>query len=199
MQNRRPLVVESTATSPVARALAAARAEENARKKRIRQARRRTPADWQEAHSPTEAVRLEGPDGRKQTCRRRKQDSRLWEALDAEQTRAAQILAQTVEQLAAPVRPAVSRMDGLPPGTGHPEAESEPELMRRLRDMYVAWAERCKGHGVDHTVVVDVLVLGRPLSGVDRDRRRRKGWTRQELGLALDHYCLLRGWKRRVG
>ena len=168
------------------------------RRRRLRRGRSLTPADWQEPHAPRQPDVVEEADGSdRRTVLRRKSDSRLWKALDAEQTRAAMALTRTVEALTGPVRPRTARLDGMPPATGAPARESEPERLRRERDLYLAWAERCGSEGVDHTVVIDVMAEGKPLSTVDRERRRRKGWAREMLHAALDIYCVLRGWKRK--
>jgi hypothetical protein len=68
-------------------------------------------------------------------------------------------------------------------------------LMDARKDYYL-WAARCDRDGIAHGAAMDVLGTGKSLRVVDRERRCRKGWARDNLGAALALYCAMQGWRK---
>ncbi|MGO1121227.1 hypothetical protein ACTL6U_21225 [Rhodovibrionaceae bacterium A322] len=118
-------------------------------------------------------------------------DAKLWRSLTSGQQMAAERLYIGFSRLARGLGARGSslgreRVDG----AGRPD----PDLFQvQVRD-YLQWGRRCQQEAIDQAAVMAVLGEGRSCQDIDRLRRRRKGYTRQQLGQALSLYCQLKGW-----
>jgi len=74
----------------------------------------------------------------------------------------------------------------------------DPAWVATLLFDYFAWGKECTRRGISHAAIMDVLGYGKSCRAVERERRRRNGWARDELGLGLDLYGVLKGWRREV-
>ena len=61
---------------------------------------------------------------------------------------------------------------------------------------YFAWGRECTRQRVSHAAIMDVLAYGKPCRQVDQDRRRRNGWTREQIAEGLALYCAMKGWRK---
>lgn len=82
---------------------------------------------------------------------------------------------------------------------GDPGGPGGPDYLRRLNGLlgdYFDWGRECTRRGVSHAAVMDVLGHGKTLRAVERDRRKRNGWAREQLALGLELFATLKGWRR---
>ena len=155
------------------------------------------PADWQETHSPTEAVEVTISKGTRRTqerCRRRKEDARIWEAMSPNQERAAVWIHAALAQVLGDVAVRISRYDQGRRGTSHSD---DPEWQARLREGYRKWAAVALDRGFVVSDVNQILGHGETLSEQDERIRQRKGRAKQHLLHALQEFVVLQGWERR--
>lgn len=151
-----------------------------------------TPHVLQERHSPSTAVTLRAPQGRVQErSQRRIVDARLWEAMAPAQQDAALEIARLFENLSRSIGFAVSDWTKPPSLRG---GANPAEIQGLLLQCYLEWTRRCKNAGVSHSLIIDVLVFGFSCQSLDRDRRRRAGWSKSNLLKGLGLYCAVKGW-----
>ncbi len=74
-----------------------------------------------------------------------------------------------------------------PRGSGGGNERWESEVMRR----FLGWAVRAQGEGLSVAAALDVIVFGKSCRQVDRERRRRAGFARDNLLGSLDLYLQL--------
>lgn len=153
----------------------------------------REPADWQERHSPTEAVNVRFDTAKRTTieiCRRRIVDARLWDAMRAEEQTAAERIYCGFVLISGPSLVkcvTLERVDGK-------TANGAANGIRDLSDDYWDWAKTAQRERVRVAEVLDILVFGKSCAQVDRERRQRKGVARGNLFDGLGVYCAMRGW-----
>jgi len=153
----------------------------------------RSPHTRQEHLSPTETVDIRAPGERDQRQNRRRiVDARLWDAMDAEQQRAALEIVMAFQSMSRGLGYASSDWTRLPGGRGI----NAGDLQARLMHDYIDWTKRCHKESVSHSMVIDVLVYGFTCQMIDRDRRVRTGTTRKNLMDGLTLYAEIRGWKK---
>lgn len=177
-----------------------------AERARLRRADRLEPQDHQERHSPTVPVevvinRKVVPDGAggikhvevtKQTGVRRVLEAKLWDGLEELQQWAAESVETAVRIISrggATKRQAFERVDG----SGGGDAMIIDPRVKTLWQ----WQEECGREGIDPGVTVAVICDGHSLHRIDKEKRVRKGWARGQLGLGLDLYARLQGWRPR--
>jgi hypothetical protein len=149
----------------------------------------------QESHSPTTPVLLrDGTGGADAACRRRLTDARLWDALSPLQQDAAAEIAQAYETISRGIGYAISDWQRAPVQRGRGNAAM---AQGRSIDAYAEWAQACRERGLSHSLIVDVLVFGFSCGALDRDRRARNGFCRDNLQEGLTLYAELQGWKSR--
>lgn len=56
------------------------------------------------------------------------------------------------------------------------------------------WSREMQRHRMPTAPILDVFVFGHSCRAVDRDRRRRNGWTKGVIDEGLGLYCKGRGW-----
>jgi hypothetical protein len=152
------------------------------------------PADWQDRHSPTEAVTIRVTSGRRQeTARRRKSAVRLFDGLLEEEQDAMQEINDAFNAITGHVAGNIMLYEpDYVPGTG--ERGHRMDILRRT---YMEWAETGVRGKFSHAAALDLICYGKTLEIVDSERRKRHGWARENLRDALDAWCKLRGWKKR--
>lgn len=154
-----------------------------------------TPHDFQECHAPTAAVDVcDGGKERARRLRRRILDARLWETLPLPQQDAALEIERAYTLMTRPLgyrlsNPAGLRVDGM--------TAAPVEWIAQVQKGYVDWARDCHKAGLLHAAVLDILIFGQSCRQVDRARRMRNGWARDNLGEALALWCRRRGWPER--
>lgn len=155
-----------------------------------------SPHSLQEKHSPTVPVTMRvSADRDDYACQRRLLDARLWESLPREAQDAATDIAYSYEALTKGMGAATSNWARVP-GARNPSAVANG--YGRLSGHYMDWARACQKEGISHSMVIDVVCIGVSCSALDRDRRVRKGTTRQNLYDGLMLYARLRGWVRNT-
>lgn len=145
------------------------------------------PVDWQEAHSPTEAVEVRtGLRGRtKVRCRQRKADAALFAAMTPAQEHAAMAVAALYQQAVSPVG---ARISAYEPTVGQGSGTADAAMLRSvaaaqdLRD----WAKAVRRDGLSLPAVYEVLGEGMSCAAVDKARRQQKGWAMSNLLASLD-------------
>lgn len=152
----------------------------------------KTPHDFQERHAPTEAVDVKITQERSvQRLRRRVLDVRLWDTLPDAQQDAAFEVERAYTYMTKPVGYQISN-------TFTPRVDQGrsgvTEWIATIQKSYIAWANDCQKARLSHAAALDVIVFGHSCRTVDRNRRTRKGWTRENLGLCLALWCKMRGW-----
>lgn len=151
------------------------------------------PADWQERHSPTEAVTVRITGSRRQeTARRRKSDARIFERLlHDDQQQAAVEINDAFNAITGHVgcRIMVYEPDYVP-GTG-----DKGHRMDILRRTYMEWADIGDKGKFSHAAALDIICYGKGLREVDSGRRKAHGFAKTNLVNALDVWCEVRGWK----
>lgn len=76
---------------------------------------------------------------------------------------------------------------------------SGPDYLRRMNALladYFDWGRECTRRRISHAAVMDVIGYGKTCRTVERERKRRNGWAREQLDEALALYCELQGWRR---
>ena len=153
------------------------------------------PADWQEWHSPTEAVEVVISKTRtKQQCRRRKEDARIWEAMTPNQERAAYWIYAALLQVLGDVAVRISRYEQGRRGVDHSD---DPEWQVRVREGYRKWLAVADDKGFVAGDVIQILAHGETLVDQDRRIRQRNGRARDHLLRALQEFVYLQGWERQ--
>lgn len=153
-----------------------------------------SPHSTQEKHSPTVPVTMRVSAGRDDyACQRRLLDARLWDSLPQEAQDAATDIAYSYESLTKGMGAATSNWARVP-GAHNPSAVANG--YGRLSGNYMDWARACQKEGISHSMVIDVVCMGISCTALDRDRRVRKGTSRQNLYDGLMLYARLRGWVR---
>ena len=74
-----------------------------------------------------------------------------------------------------------------PRGSGGGNERWESDVMRR----FLGWATRAQGDGLSVAAALDVIVFGKSCRQVDRERRRRAGFARDNLLGSLNLYLRL--------
>ena len=148
-----------------------------------------TPHSWQERHSPSIPIASRA----QERGQRRIVDARLWEAMTQAQQDAALEIARVFESLSRGIGFSVSDWTK-PPSMRGSGGANPAEIHARLLNGYGEWTLRCKKAGVSHSMIIDILVFGFSCQALDRDRRRRAGWSKANLLKGLGLYCALKGW-----
>lgn len=152
------------------------------------------PADWQEAHSPTQAVMVQIDSKRtRQAGRRRKADARMWEAMSPRQEAAADAIASAVALITGEVAIRTQSFQRLGRGHTRPD-EDRVSRQATLVQRYQAWCERAGERELNVSDVLQILVHGESCHQQDRRIRRRNGTALHNLLEALDLYAVLQGW-----
>lgn len=143
-----------------------------------------TPHDFQETHSPSKAV--------SKTTRQRILDARLWNSLSPHAQEAAMRIERTCHIMNKGLgfrisSPHKERVSGNRPQT-------DDAYHNHLTDTYMKWARACQEEHLSHAACLDILVFGKSCASVDKARKVRKGWARQNLDACLGLYCKLKGW-----
>ena len=169
------------------------REEEERRKEEEAQKKRKEPInEFQEAHSPTEAVtvRLTGS-RRKETARRRTTAVRLFDGLLEEHQDAMLDINDAFNDITGHVGGNIMLYEpDYVPGTG--ERGARKDIRRRT---YMEWAGLGVGGKFNHGAALDIIAFGKDLKTVDTNRRKRHGWAKENLIAALDEWRNLRGWR----
>lgn len=152
-----------------------------------------SPLDQQEAIRPVTMRARDAETGKEivvGVAVRRVSDARLWDSLSSDEEWAATRIADAFAQIdrGLGVRN-VSVEGGSVMGgirSGHPP-------MTRLVVDYFAWGRKCTARRIDHSAIMDVLGYGKSCRTTDCARRRRKGYTREQVGEGLSLYLELHG------
>lgn len=148
---------------------------------------------WQERHSPTEAISVRLTRDRLVVqSLRRVLDARLFDALDDDQLKAAEIINRGFRAITQQVAIRTMKFDRVIAG------ESDSEWQHRSIEAYRRWLASAPRFAFEVDVVLDVIVLGKSLRETDRDRRRPRGFARLHLTRGLDAFCQIVGWKRKT-
>ncbi len=153
----------------------------------------KTTHDAQERHSPTMSASLLKPgDSQRSHHRRRILDARLWGALSDNQQNAALMIDTSYHAISKGLgyRSSAPHLERIQSSARHEMNDHQASLIA----LYVDWAKHCTREGLMHAACVDILIFGKSCAAVDRDRKVRKGWAKQNLIDCLTEYCLLRGW-----
>lgn len=157
------------------------------------------PADWQETHSPTEAVEVTISKGTRRTqerCRRRQVDALLWRAVEGEngEYRHRAKAAECIEKAFALVTQGVCvkiqsfQRNGL---AYHADWRAQ---QAELVDWYQEWARGAEDAGLNVSDVLQILVHGEPLRDQDKRNRQKNGRATEHLIESLEVYAKLRRW-----
>lgn len=154
--------------------------------------KKETPHDYQERHSPTEGVALRLSSTKEVTqSQRRIVDARLWDAMEPAHQRAATEIALAFETMGRGLGYIVTDWKRIP-GAGGPA--SAAEMHSRLINCYIDWTKRCHRQNISHSMIVDILVFGFSCKALDRDRRVKTGFSRENLMQGLVLYSEMKGW-----
>lgn len=160
------------------------------------------PTDWQEMHSPTETVMVKiDQKRRREQCRRRKQDARLWEAIEEVPNgeRAVYWIVGGYQAATGPVNTASSIMDLLmkisrSTGTASSDESEWAEKQGKMISALHEWGKECLKRGVSFAACMDIIGHGMGLREVDALRRKQNGWSRQNLVDGISLFVELQGW-----
>ncbi len=153
----------------------------------------KSPQDFQEDRTPTETVELRaGAQGRTvERCRRRVTDARLWEGMSVPQQDAAVEIERAFALISRGVGYRIS--NPYAPRVDHGRTNAN-ERQGIVVAGYVSWANDCMKAKLSHAAALDILGFGKTCREVDRERRVRKGWARENLSECLFLWCKMRGW-----
>ena len=150
------------------------------------------PEAWQEMHSPTEEVTVKLDATRTvSSCRRRKADARLFDAMDGDQERAIVWLTAAFMSMFGPCSVKVQNLDAIRMTVG----DGGQEFQIDAQAAYFAWARECYARSISHAAIVDILMDNKSSRDVDTRRKKRNGWATQNLIEGLDLFCKMQGWK----
>jgi hypothetical protein len=149
--------------------------------------------EWQERHSPTQAVDIKIGGGKtRHSTQRRVTDARLWDALSDQQQDAALEISLAFEMMGRGLGYATSDWTKIPGGGGN-----IGDAHARLIGDYVAWTRLCHAEKTSHSMIIDILVYGFSCRALDRDRRVRAGASKNNLLSGLTLYADMKGWLKR--
>jgi hypothetical protein len=162
------------------------------------------PLDWQERHSPTEAVRIILPRSRTpQTVRMRSGYAALWKGWTQDQRRAFLRIGAAfavigrglgVPSKTLPMESDLRWYDSAPSTATHGErSDYEAELVAR----YFEWGRECTRSRINHSAIMDVIGYDLSCRQVDRRRHQRDGTTAAHIAEGLALYIRLGGAKFR--
>ena len=152
------------------------------------------PEDWQEQHSPTEAVEVRFNQARRvyvELCRRRALDARLLDDMTSEQLIACQRIVDGFQAIVGPVQAKTASLERIDGDRG-PDADHTRR--HGLIANYRGWAKRCHIERLYPHWAVEILAMGKTCAEVDAERRCRKGTARDNLFECLSVYCRMKGW-----
>ena len=156
------------------------------------------PHDWQERHSPTEAVEVRIDHRRtKQVCTRRKPDARMFNAMTLAEQKAADRIRAAVLLRIGEVACKVQDPNRL-----HGRAAEEPECAkvdweRQLLRDYDRWIAAARAQGLSPSDVIQIIVHGQSCAQQDRERRQRNGTAKAHLIQALALFAVMKGWQHK--
>lgn len=178
------------------RAMLQIEVEREERRERLARSKILSPLDFQEPHSPTEIVTVrvrdevkrEGGKARSERVeiahhRRRKQDARVWEAIEAEDLEKAAIWIEMGYRYRVDGMLAVIQKYGkdIEQRGGGQSPEDRADFLQDVDIAYMAWIEKARDHKVRVPAVLDVLVMGLGLRETDRLYQARRGWSKANL------------------
>lgn len=142
-----------------------------------------TPHDFQEKHSPTTKL--------SRNTKSRITDIRLWNCMTSPQQDAAFEIAASFETLTKGIGYSSVNFEKIP---GSKSSYNISELHAELINIYMQWGRKCIKRNISHSMIIDILCYGLSCSRSDRERRIRKGSSKNNLLGGLEVYCELRGW-----
>ncbi|TNE37198.1 MAG: hypothetical protein EP348_06040 [Alphaproteobacteria bacterium] len=114
---------------------------------------------------------------------RRTSCARLFAALDDDQVRSFERIARGFELRTSGLGMRTQSFSPLPRGGGRAE-DRQVLLMQR----FSRWAETVQNEGLSLAAILDVIAFGKSCRRVDRERRKRNGYAREQLYAGLDLY-----------
>lgn len=149
--------------------------------------------DWQERHSPTQAVDIKlGAGKTRHSTQRRITDARLRDSLTGQQQDAALEISLAFEMMGRGLGYATSDWTRVPGGGGN-----IGDAHARLIGDYVSWTKICHAEKISHSMIIDILVYGFSCRALDRDRRMRGGASKNNLLGGLTLYADMKGWLKK--
>ena len=155
----------------------------------------KTPHDFQERHAPTRPVEIRVTHERhEQRARRRILEARLWDGLTPPLQDAAIEIERAFALMSKPVGYHVSNFTAPRVDQGRTDMT---EWFAVIQKSYMGWATDCQRARLSHAAALDIIAFGQSCRAVDRARRMKNGWARDNLGLCLSLWCKMRGWPER--
>ena len=165
----------------------------DALRKRMRQADQTDALDYQESHSPTEAiVNKISAERNTEITRRRALDSRLFDSLSQEQQEAMFAIRSAWEIMTNDVTIRTQQLGVRVQSSRHSDTETERAI--RLQQDYRRWQSLCQQDGVVISAALDVIVWNATITSVDKGRGWKAPRGRNNFTRSLDLYCSMRGW-----
>lgn len=152
------------------------------------------PLDWQESHSPTEAVIVTiSASGRrvKEQCRRRKADARIWNDMTPDQEKAANRILEGYTLNGGQIGFKTMAFALAKFGKSYDGDCVEAEILKRQMTIALAYREWCKESTLNNINLFDLLgyLSGLDtLSDLDKKNGVRPGGARRNLFSGLDIY-----------
>lgn len=148
--------------------------------------------DYGERQGTTEfqEIKMKTAEGRivtRERVRRKALDARLWGSMSGSEQSAAERIASAFKLITSGLG-AKGQVFEKTYGRG-----SEDFAIELLND-YSSWIQQCKRAGIDVNMVLEIVVVGRSLSEVDRLFRQRKHTARANLFEGLEAFCVLKRW-----
>lgn len=154
--------------------------------------RAKTPHDFQERHAPTRAVEIKVTHERSiRQARQRLLEARLWDGLAPVLQDAVIEIERAFSLMSKPVGYHVSNFST--PRVDQCRADLTG-LFAAISKSYMTWATDCQRARLSHAAALDIIAFGQSCRAVDRARRMKNGWARENLGLCLALWCKMRGW-----
>ncbi len=157
----------------------------------------KSPAEWQEHHSPTEAVEVviaHTTNGKrvKEQARRRRADSQLWATLTGPQQDAAERirLGRVILSGAGDVR--ISEWEKKPRSN---VPASAVEGMTQIRVDYLTWFRLCCIAKIDPEPARLIAGEGYSIADVVRERSLSRRTAKRLLVEGLEEFCTMKGWR----
>jgi len=159
----------------------------------------REPSEYQEAHSPTEAVMTKVTNQRQlESTRRRVADGLVVSGMYPDHEYAMQEIFDGFNYITGnvsvrisgcyqPVRPDKHKGD-------YQEKDGLP-WHAWIRPFYFEWVDLGQRGKFNHDAAIAIIVFGQNLKQVDTDRKKRHGFAKENLINALDVWRELRGWR----
>ena len=152
------------------------------------------PLDWQERHSPTEAVEVRVTGERRRVAtRRRKQDARVFDGLSSYHEQAMMDILAAFLYVIGGAGYRSFRYERIIPGARPLHGNEE-----KLREHYKEWIDMGARGAFKLKPALAIIVEAKSYTITASLFNKRRSWVKDNFHDSLMTYCEIRGWEKRL-